>query len=237
MLFIIITSFTTLQFLGMLIFHAGRDAWLSTVVAWFLDVILAVVYAYMGIRFPGQNIIQYSITILGKYFGRIVGLIFSFFFLMVASLLMRAISKLIGAAILPNTPIELIIFTGFILAAFAVKKGIEAIARTCEILGPIYLFSFVLLLVFISPLVKVSRLKPQLVNGIYPFLSGSIFILSYIGICIIMGMYIPICNRLENGFLAKFIAVSMGSFIISTLIIFGVGVFGNEQAGNLVNIG
>ena len=147
------------------------------------------------------------------------------------------IINLIGAAILPNTPIELIIFTGFILAAFAVKKGIEAIARTCEILGPIYLFSFVLLLVFISPLVKVSRLKPQLVNGIYPFLSGSIFILSYIGICIIMGMYIPICNRLENGFLAKFIAVSMGSFIISTLIIFGVGVFGNEQAGNLVNIG
>ncbi|MGE5626988.1 MAG: GerAB/ArcD/ProY family transporter [Solirubrobacterales bacterium] len=237
MLFTIITSFTTLQILGMLIFHAGREAWLSAVVAWFLDVMLALVYGYMGIRFPGQNMMQYSITILGKFFGRIAALLFCFFFLMVASLLMRSIGMLIGNVILPNTPLQLIILTGFIFSGFAVKKGIETIARTCEVLGPIYLISLILLIIFIAPLVDINNLKPQLTHGVYPFLSGSIFILSYIGICIIMGMYIPICNHQENGFIAKFTAVSIGTFVISALVSLGVGVFGVEQAGNLVNVG
>jgi Spore germination protein. len=55
MLFSIITSFSTLQIVSMLISHAGRDSWLSVICAWFIDVVLAVVYAYMGLRFPGKT--------------------------------------------------------------------------------------------------------------------------------------------------------------------------------------
>lgn len=237
MLFSIITSFTTLQIPGLLIFHAGRDAWLSALVAWLLDVLLAIVYAYMGIRFPRENFVQYSITILGKYLGRIVGLMFPLFFLMVASVLMRAISMLITNIMLPNTPVEVVLFSGYILIAYGVKKGIEVTARASEILGPIYLLSFATLFVLVTPFVKINRLKPQFIEGFYPFLSGSIFILTFIGICIMMGMYIPICNRPENGFLAKFIAVSLGAPIVSILTVLCVGAFGAEQAGNMLNPG
>ncbi|WML33593.1 GerAB/ArcD/ProY family transporter [Clostridium sp. OS1-26] len=94
MLFSIITSFSTLQIPGLLTFHAGRDAWLSVIIAWFLDVLVDLLYTYMGIRFPGENFVQYSITILGKYFGKIVGAMFPIYFLIVASALMRAISIL-----------------------------------------------------------------------------------------------------------------------------------------------
>lgn len=237
MLFIIITSFTTLQILAMLIFHAGRDAWLSVIAAWFLDVLLAVIYAYMGIRFPGQNMIGYSITILGKHLGRIIGLMFSLFFLAVASLLMRSISMLLGNMILPSTPITVIIFFGYIIVCYAIKKGIEVIARTCQVLGPVYLFMLVLLIVLILPIAKINRLKPQFMNGAYPSISGSIFILSYIGICIIMGMYIPVCRRKEDGFIGKFTAVSLGTSITCALVVLCIGVFGAEQSGDMVNVG
>ena len=237
MLFSIITSFTVLQIPTLLIFHVGRDAWLSAVFAWFFDVLLAIVYAYMGLRFPGQNFVQYSITILGKYFGRIVGIMFPLFFLMVASLLMRAISTLISDTILPKTPMVAVLSFGYIIIAYAVKKGIEVIARACEILGPIYLVSLVLLFIIIIPMVKINRLKPQLMEGFYPVISGSMFILTFIGICIMMGMYIPICNRPENGFVAKFIAVSLGATMVCILVFFSVGVLGAEQAGNMVRPG
>lgn len=237
MLFSIITSFTALQIPSFLIFHAGRDAWLASIFAWFFDVLLAMVYAYMGVRFPGQNFVQYSITILGKYFGRIVGLMFPLFFMMVTALLMRAISTLINNTILPTTPMEIILFSGYILIAYAVKKGIEVIARTCELLGPLYLLSFIILFILIAPSLKINRLKPVLMDGFYPVFSGSIFILTFIGICIMMGMYIPICNHIENGFIAKFIAVTLGTLVICSLIIFCVCIFGAEQAGNMVNPG
>lgn len=237
MLFSIITSFTVLQIPTLLIFHVGRDAWLSAIFAWIFDVLLAIVYAYMGIRFPGQNFVQYSITILGEYFGRIIGIMFPLFFLMVASLLMRAISTLISAIVLPKTPIVVILCLGYIVIAYAVKKGVEVIARACEILGPVYLISLVILFIMVIPQVKVNRLKPQLMEGFYPIFSGSIFILTFIGICIMMGMYIPICNRPENGFLAKFIAVSMGATMVCILVSFSVGVLGAKQAGNMVSPG
>lgn len=132
MLFSIITSFSTLQIPGLLIFHAGRDAWLSVIIAWLLDVLLAIVYAYMGIRFPGENFTQYSITILGKYLGRVVGAMFPIYFLMVASVLMRSISILITNMMLPKTPMEIVLLSGYMLIAYGVRKGIEVIARACR---------------------------------------------------------------------------------------------------------
>lgn len=237
MLFSIITSFTALQVPGILIFHAGRDSWLSVVIAWLLDTLLALVYAYMAIRFPGQNFVQYSITILGNFFGRILGILFPVFFLMTAAILMRSIGILVNTIILPFTPKEVVILSGFIIVAYAVKKGIETTARASEILGPIYFISFILLFILVSPFVKLNNLKPQLVSSPFTIFSGAVFILSFIGICIMMGMYIPISNHTEDGFKTKFIAVSLGGTVISLLSIFSIGLFGSTHAGNKVNPG
>lgn len=237
MLFSIIASFATLEIPGMLIFHAGRDAWLSVAGAWVLDVLLAMVYAYMGLRFPGQSTVQYSISILGKYVGRIVGIIFPIFYILFASTLMRALSELISNFFLPRTPIIITLAASYLVIAYGVKKGVEAIARTCEVLGPLYLVSLVVMFALLVPQLKIQRFKPILAQGAYPFLTGIPFILGFISICIIMGMYIPICNKPKKAFLAKFIAVTLGASVIGILICFSVGILGAEQAGNIVNPG
>jgi len=237
MLYSVITAFTVLEVPGILIYYAGRDAWISVVGAWFLDVLLAIVYAYMGLRFPGQNLVQYSMTILGKFAGRIVGSMFPLFFLMVTSLVMRFLVTLITKLFLPKTPMEVLLAIGYILIAYGVRKGIETIARVCEVLGPIFLLSMITLFVLLIPKVQLHRLKPMLTQGVYPFLTGIPFILSFIGICIIMGMYIPICSRPKNGFLGKLIAVSIGAAMTIILVIFSISVFGAEQAGNMINPG
>lgn len=235
MLFCLITSFTALHIPRLLILQSRRDAWLAVILAWFLDVMLAVVYAYMGIRFPGQNMVQYSITILGNKLGKIVGIMFPLFFLLVSSILQRELSIILFTAFFPKTPEIVILITSYIIIGYAVFKGIEVIGRVCEILGPIYLFNLLGLFAFVIPDINIDRLRPQFELGLYPALSGTPLILSYIGICIIMGMYIPICNHPENGFKAKFIAVSMGASMIALLVITAIGVFSYAQAKNLIN--
>lgn len=140
MIFIIISSVMAIQAPGILVVHAGRDAWLSVIGGWFLDILLAVVNAYMGIRFHGRNFVQYSITILGKYVGRMVGILFPLFFLLVCALFLRGLSQTLSIAFLPKTPTEVILVSGYIVIAYAARKGIEVIARVAEILGPLYLF-------------------------------------------------------------------------------------------------
>lgn len=237
MLFSIIACFATLHVPALLIFQSGRDAFLCVGIAWFLDITLAVVYAYMGLRFPGQSTVQQSITVFGKYIGRVIGSMFPLFYLMIGSVLMRSLSGLISNFFLPKTPIIVILGSIYILIAYGIKKGIETIARTCEVLGPLYLLSLITMFGLLIPEVKVHRLLPILAQGSYPLLSGTPFILSYLAVCIIMGMYIPICNKPENGFLAKFIASALGALMIGLLICFSVGIFGAERAGSMVNTG
>jgi spore germination protein KB len=237
MLFIIITSFSALQVPGLVIFQAQRDAWLTVVAAWFLDVMLALLYAYMGVRFPGENSIQYSMTILGKRFGKVIGFGFIIFFLIVSSYLMRSLAMYIGNVFLPRTPISIVLLGTYFLIAYIVRKGIEVIARMCECLGPLYLLSFILLFILVLPIFHLERIKPLLDQGSYPFVSSIPLVLTHFGICIAMSWYIAVCNRPENGFLAKFSAVSMGASMVGVVIILSIGSFGVEQATNMVNPG
>ncbi|WP_406541741.1 GerAB/ArcD/ProY family transporter [Clostridium ljungdahlii] len=234
--FCIITSFSGLQVIRLLIFQARRDAWLSVILAWILDVLLAVVYAYMGIRFPGQNMVQYSITILGKKLGKIIGILFPIFFLLVSAILQRSLSIILNIVFFPKNSSELLLISSYLVISYAVFKGIEVIGRVCEILGPFFLFALILFFLFAIPDIKLDRLKPQLEAGLYPALTGTPLILSFIGICIIMGMYIPICNHPENGFIAKFTAVSLGTLIIMMLAISAIGIFSYPQAKNMINV-
>jgi spore germination protein (amino acid permease) len=233
LLFSIITSFTVLHTPGILIIQSGRDAGLSIILAWILDVLLAVVYAYMGVRFPGQNMAQYSMTILGKKFGKVVGMMFPLFFFLVSVLLQSGFAILIHVAFFPKTSIEIILLCSSLTIAYAVLKGVEVMGRVCEFLGPIYLISLILLFALVIPDLHLENLKPQLEHGFYPTISGAVLIISFIGICIIMGVYIPICDHPENGFLAKFSAVSMGGITILLTIIGSIGVFSISQAKNM----
>ncbi len=237
MLFLIITSLTTLHVPGLVIDHAGRDAWLSVIGGWYLDVLLAIVYAYLGLRFPGENFVQYSMTILGKTVGGIVGSLFPLFFLVVCSLLQRGLAHFIKTAFLPATPLEIIIFTGAIIIGYGAYRGIEVIGRVSEILGPVYFISVLFLIAMVFPEAEFAKLKPQLDEGFYPFLSGAPLILTFYGICVMMAMFIPINNRMENGFLSKFVAVSMGAFVVGAMVVLAVAVFGNDQVKNMINPG
>jgi spore germination protein (amino acid permease) len=230
LLFIMISAFAAMQLPGMLIMQAGRDAWLSILGAWLLDVMLALVYAYMGIRFPGENLVQYSITILGKYLGRLVGILFPLFFLLVCTIVLRGSAQLVNIVFLPRTPLNVILVTSYLVSALIARKGLEAIARMTELLGPLYLLSIITLSFLVLPAFHMSRLLPQFDNGVTPFLTGAPLILTNFGVCIIMAMYIPLCNRPENGFLAKFSAVSMGALVVCLVTALSVGIFGIEDA-------
>lgn len=237
LLFSIITSFSTLQIVGRLVKHAGRDAWLSVVIAWFVDIVLAVVYAYLGVRFPGQSMVQYSMTILGGFWGRLVGAIFSVFFLLSASCLIYGLCALLNNAFFPKTPVNALLVVCFALVAVGARKGLEVFSRTSEILGPLYLLSFIVLFSLAVPFGRFDNLKPQLYQGFLPMLTGTPFLLSFIGICIIMGMFIPYCSKPAGGFIGKVAAVTLGSAVFEGLIVLGIAVFGAEQTGNTVNIG
>ncbi|CAA7602247.1 Spore germination GerAB [Acididesulfobacillus acetoxydans] len=237
LLFIIVTSVSTSQIPAMLVAAAGRDAWLSILGGWFINILVAILYAYMGLRFPGENFVQYSMTLLGKYLGRIVGIIFPLFFLLACATFLRGLSRLVNIAFLPDTPYEVILVSNFLVSAYIARKGIEVSARMTEVLGPLFFISGIVLFLMVIPLIDISRLKPQFANGVIPSLKGTPLAQAFFGLCIIMAMFMPVCDRPEKAFRAKFAAISMGTLFVGMLTAFSTGVFGVEQTKNMYSPG
>lgn len=230
LLFILFTSFSVVATPGTLISVSGRDCWLSVIFAWVLDVVFGTVYAYMGIRFPNQNLVQHSITIWGKYLGKLPGIILVIFFSIFCCILQFSVSNVINKMILPRTPTQLIIGISLAVAAYSAKKGLKVLGRVCEMLGPLFFVSLITLTIFIIPKFQLDNLKPQLHSGFLPVFTGTYYVLAYLGICIMMTMYIPLNDKVENGFFSKAIASSLGSFIILMFVISIIGIFGIKPA-------
>lgn len=229
LLFILFTSFAVVATPGLLISIAERDCWLSVIFAWTLDVIFGTVYAYMGVRFNGQNMVQHSITLWGKYLGKMPGAFLMMFFLSFCCLLQRSLAIVINKMLLPRTSYQIIIYISLAVAAYCAKKGIKVLGRVCEILGPLFFTSLIILTLFVVPKVKIGNMKPQFFSGFFPVFTGTLFILCYLGICIMMTMYIPLNDKPENGFFAKAVASSLGAFIILIFVVSIIGIFGINQ--------
>jgi spore germination protein KB len=148
---------------------------------------------------------------------------------------------------LPSTPIEVIPICGYIVVAYGARKGIEVIVRNAEFMSPIFVFSIILLALLLILNIHLEQLKPQWVHRMYPILTVSLYMFVFWGICIMMAMLTPMCNRPENGFLAKFTACTIGAFVTGIIVVVSIVVFGVEQTevliypglelSNLINIG
>lgn len=140
---------------------------------------------------------------------------------------------MISKAFLPDTSTTIILATSYIVVGYSARKGIVAIGRACEVAGPIFLLSMILLFGLLKPWSDLNQVMPILESGMGPVFRGALFILSFLGVCIIMGMFIPISVQPEKGMKAKFIASTMGSITIGLLVVFTIGTFGIQQAFNM----
>lgn len=229
-LFLLFTSFAVIQIPAFILSIADRDSWLIVIYAWCFDVLFGAIYAYMGWRFPKQNMIQHGITLWGKIIGRIPGLFLLLLFLTFSIITQYSLFALVSKLMLPDLSPEIILGVSFMLSAYIAKKGITTIMYFCEAIGPLFFVSLLLLVLLISPELKLDNLKPQLTLGFFPSLVGAFVVLNFLGICIMMTMYTPLTDQPEKGFLTKFVASSLGSFILMVLVVYISGVFGVFQA-------
>ncbi|MFC7393513.1 GerAB/ArcD/ProY family transporter [Scopulibacillus cellulosilyticus] len=153
---------------------AGRDMWLSPVFS-SLSGILAVWIAWKLYKlFPEESIIEASEKILGRTLGKILSFPFLFFLLHTYGTIAREYGEFVTAAYLYKTPIGVVMGFMILVCIFAVRGGIEVIARCTQIFLPmIILFSFVMI-ILVLPDLNPYNMLPILESGLMPAIKGSI---------------------------------------------------------------
>ena len=198
---------------------AGRDAWVSMLLANLAGLGIIYLYSTLAFKFPGKNFIQYSEIILGKILGKAAGLAMIWMALELSSLVVRDFGIFFTATILPNTPILVINTLIVFLVVISVKSGLEVFARVNMVIVPPLLFFLVVLNIMAIPDIELKRLLPVMENGFKPVFRGA---LSPIGFpfaeTALFTMIIPHIGpgRVKKAFLLGGLA---GGFFLLTVII------------------
>lgn len=228
-----VTIMGHLLFIPVLLNHAGKDSWLSLLLTLLPALLIGFVVARLAQLFPGRTLIEYSEDILGKWLGKIAALLFVLFFFHDASLALRGFGEFYTSAITPRTPILVYFSAIVIMAVYAVRSGLEVLARTNQI--------FLVTMIPVGLLASIMTQKdkdyanflPILEYGPEPMLMGTFSLVSLYSTFIVLGMIFPYVTNVKK--LKRF---SMLTMVILILMFIGpvtgpVALFGPERSMGL----
>ncbi|AQS57812.1 GerAB/ArcD/ProY family transporter [Desulforamulus ferrireducens] len=201
-----------------LIAIARQDAWLAPWLCLVPGLLLIGVLLSLSRQYPGQSLVQYSVTILGLP-GYLLGLMLLFFFFLLGALSLRGIVSFVISNTLFETPPPIIYFATLLPCAYALRMGLEVLARAFALL----IFMTVWLVLFVQAYAmsnaNFDQLFPFLGEGVLPVIHASLSFCAFpVGETIILfGM---IFNQVRNSpGLGK--KLSLG-FFLAILILFMV---------------
>jgi len=174
------------------------------------------------------------VPILGRPLGKLVSLTFIVFFLHVNALNLRVLSEQVNIT-MPETPILVFVVSFLAASSYAVRKGLENLARVNELLGPLFLIGGLVVFVLAAKDMDFRNWLPVLGNGLKPPLKGSLLPASFFGVCIVMAVFMPYHNRPERTLAAKALGVVIGVSYTTLLTMGALAHFGVAQTIALQN--
>lgn len=234
MLIITYTVSTSDTFLPAFIARESKeDSWIAVIIGTIISLIIVNIFITLGLRYPNKTIVQYSCDVLGKPLGKVIGFLYLYFFIIIASVSIRTLEEILATIFRMKAPIVVFGIITVAVAAYAVMNGLEVIARINEILLPIGLLMLLAVVVSNVPNLDLSHFLPVFYNGIIPSLKGSLLVQGWIAETVIILHLIPYVKDKEK--IRKYTNIAIVwvfmSFLAGTLVI---AVFGAELTANFL---
>lgn len=159
--------------------HAGRDLWLSFLLAAVIALPLITIYARLHSLTYGQTLSEALTQLFGKWPSRAVALGYSLFAWRLACLVVGDLTSFVQTTSLTQTP-QIVVAAGFIiLALWIVKYGTEVLARWSSIMIVIVVGIILGTLVLMWSEVSFEAFLPIMYDGFKPVILGAFQVLDF----------------------------------------------------------
>lgn len=220
---------------SLLISETKQDAWIAAILGVGGGILLVLLYNTLGSRFPGMTLPQYCEEILGKWLGKVISLLFFIFFVLNTFGLLRSIGDFVSTTFMPDTPIQIIHILFFGIVIMGIRLGLEPIARASEIFFPFVLFLLFILMISISPQLKLENFQPILEGGLKPVMRGTILFLVFPSLQLVMFLMLyPYINRTKKAKTAFLYGTLMGGIILIIIISLNISVLGVDKSSRKI---
>jgi spore germination protein KB len=151
---------------------AKQDAWIAVLLGMVGGIILFFIYHRLYMFYPEIPLSSYAQKIVGKWFGRIIALMYIIYFIYLAARVLRDFGELLTTTMYSSTPLLIINALMVLTIIYAVQKGFEVIARVGELFFILVYILAVMgfLMVAFSGLIHLQNIQPILENGWMPIL-------------------------------------------------------------------
>ncbi|WP_211748957.1 GerAB/ArcD/ProY family transporter [Paenibacillus sp. Marseille-Q4541] len=155
---------------------AGRDSWIAVLMGAILGLFGVLLFLWIQRIAPKLDLIEMFLHSFGKPIGIVFGLLYFFYFSYEAMRNVRDLGELTSLSILPLTPIYVTMLIFVLTASYLIWQGIEVISRFPEIVLPIGLFIFFIIIFLLIAFGSVNfhELTPILEDGFMPVINATI---------------------------------------------------------------
>ena len=185
-------------------------------------------------KYPAQNIIQISHHLTGSIIGTVLGVIIFGFFLVLTSLMVRQFAESFILAILPRTPISLIMLLFLALLAYAALLGIETLSRVAWFLGPYLLIALLTILLFSLPHGSVLNLTPLLGPGPWPLIKNSMIHCSIFAEILLLGLIAPYIRQQDKIFRVGIYSIIIAAVTNLVVTVTVISIFNYASASRII---
>ncbi|WP_231884662.1 GerAB/ArcD/ProY family transporter [Paenibacillus elgii] len=210
---------------------AKQDAWISILAGIGLSFLLVCMYNGVAGLYPGLTLVEISEKLLGKWLGAIVS-----FFLIVSTFAVGGVSLIdfagtfVTRQIMPATPVIAANILFVVVAIWGQYLGLGTVARAAEVLFPLITALFIVMILAVSPNMKLEHLQPAFTVGVKPLIKSCI---SYLGFStfpavFFLMIYPPCVKEPDQASKAMLIGNIVGGLFLLTITTVCVAVLGAE---------
>jgi len=139
---------------------AKQDGWIAACLGIVISLVLVRLYIAVGNVQSEKSLFAVIEQVLGSWLGKAVNIAIVFFCLVTASEVLYFIGNFMTTQIMQTTPMQAINILFAIVVMMGMRLGIESLARSAELLFPVFVLLILILAVFTTPQIHLERLQP-----------------------------------------------------------------------------
>lgn len=155
---------------------AKQDSWIAMCTGSAAGFLLLMLLMWIQHRSLGTDLIGILRYHFGKVPGAVIGGVYGLYFAYQSMRNVRDLGELTAITMLPRTPMAVTMLVFLLLALYAIWKGAEVVFRLPEVLLPVMLFFYLVLVLLLGIMgsIDFNRLAPVMEGGLMPVIKAAL---------------------------------------------------------------
>ena len=211
---------------------AQQNGWIAICLATFIGMGLLLFYYSFIQLLPNKNLFEIMEYCFIRSIAILLSMAYVTYFIYIGTRVLRTFAEMITAAIMPKTPIEIIILSCMLLITYILYLGLEVLGRISEIFSPYIILFLIFLLIFlpVSGEVQMNRILPVLGDGLKPVLKAifpKMFVFPF-GEIVAFTIVLSSINELKKSKKVALIAVLLAGILLTAGSLLMTTTLGND---------